>query len=190
MPQVVGLCVPAISPAAALPPQLAYHATRLGELARKAARLAGSSTADGAWLHRSGSAQPSLLNPVGGVQSVTKRMLRVREEIMGPGKYESVGKSQSVLSLIDPIISPRTPYCTASVARRCTSSAGCTPVPLTCVRRGVSVFRQAALSVDTVGALSIHRPVSAAGKASLSQAWGSPPAPRPQRAPVTNQPSR
>jgi hypothetical protein len=34
--------------------------------------------------------------------------IRVRGEIMGPGKYESVGKSQSVLIMISPIVSPRT----------------------------------------------------------------------------------
>jgi hypothetical protein len=34
--------------------------------------------------------------------------LRVRGEIMGPGKYESVGKSQSVLIMINPIIAPGT----------------------------------------------------------------------------------
>jgi hypothetical protein len=34
--------------------------------------------------------------------------VRVRVEIMGPGKYENVGKSQSVLVMIDPIISTRT----------------------------------------------------------------------------------
>jgi hypothetical protein len=34
--------------------------------------------------------------------------LRVRVKIMGPGKYENVGKSQSVFIMIDPIISPRT----------------------------------------------------------------------------------
>jgi hypothetical protein len=34
--------------------------------------------------------------------------LRVRVEIMGPGKCESVGKSQSVLIMIDPTISTRT----------------------------------------------------------------------------------
>jgi hypothetical protein len=32
----------------------------------------------------------------------------VRVEIMGLGKYENVGKSQSVLIMIDPIISTRT----------------------------------------------------------------------------------
>eukprot|EP01047_Picozoa_sp_COSAG01_P026284 COSAG01_NODE_1689_length_9488_cov_5.759825_6_plen_119_part_00 len=34
--------------------------------------------------------------------------LRGRGEIEGLGKYESVGKSQPLLSMIDPIISPRT----------------------------------------------------------------------------------
>ena len=34
--------------------------------------------------------------------------LRVRVEIMGPGKYEHVGKSQSVLIMINPIIFTRT----------------------------------------------------------------------------------
>jgi hypothetical protein len=34
--------------------------------------------------------------------------LRVRGEIMGPGKDENVGKAQSVLILINPIISNRT----------------------------------------------------------------------------------
>jgi hypothetical protein len=34
--------------------------------------------------------------------------VRVRVKIMGPGKYENVGKSQSVLMMIDPIISTRT----------------------------------------------------------------------------------
>jgi hypothetical protein len=32
----------------------------------------------------------------------------VRVEIMGPGKYENVGKSQSVLIMINPIIFTRT----------------------------------------------------------------------------------
>ena len=35
-------------------------------------------------------------------------LTRVRVEIMGPGKYEIVGKSQSVLFMINPIISTRT----------------------------------------------------------------------------------
>jgi hypothetical protein len=35
-------------------------------------------------------------------------LLRVRVEIMGPGKYENVGKSQSVLIMINPIIFTRT----------------------------------------------------------------------------------
>jgi hypothetical protein len=30
----------------------------------------------------------------------------VRGEMMGPGKYESVGKSQPVLVMINPILSP------------------------------------------------------------------------------------
>jgi hypothetical protein len=34
-------------------------------------------------------------------------LLRVRGEMMGPGKYESVGKSQPVLVMINPMISPR-----------------------------------------------------------------------------------
>jgi hypothetical protein len=34
--------------------------------------------------------------------------LRVRGEIMGPGNYENVGKSQPDLIRINPIISPRT----------------------------------------------------------------------------------
>jgi hypothetical protein len=34
--------------------------------------------------------------------------LRVRVEIMGPGKYEHVGKSQSDVMMIDPMISART----------------------------------------------------------------------------------
>jgi hypothetical protein len=36
------------------------------------------------------------------------RLVRVRVEIMGPGKYDSVGKSQSVLIMINPIIFTRT----------------------------------------------------------------------------------
>jgi hypothetical protein len=34
--------------------------------------------------------------------------IRVRVEIMGPGKYESVGESQSFLIMINPIICTRT----------------------------------------------------------------------------------
>eukprot|EP01047_Picozoa_sp_COSAG01_P019604 COSAG01_NODE_1095_length_11714_cov_9.062930_3_plen_230_part_00 len=37
-----------------------------------------------------------------------RTLLRVRVEIMGPGKYEDVGKSQSVIVMINPIISTRT----------------------------------------------------------------------------------
>jgi hypothetical protein len=39
---------------------------------------------------------------------VSGARVRVRVEIMGSQKYESVGKSQSALIMIDPIISPRT----------------------------------------------------------------------------------
>eukprot|EP01047_Picozoa_sp_COSAG01_P029837 COSAG01_NODE_2061_length_8482_cov_6.301925_2_plen_89_part_00 len=35
-------------------------------------------------------------------------ILRVRVEIMGPGRYENVGKSQSVLIVINPMIFTRT----------------------------------------------------------------------------------
>jgi hypothetical protein len=37
--------------------------------------------------------------------------IRVRVEIMGPGKYESVRKSQSVLIMVDPMIFTRTRTC-------------------------------------------------------------------------------
>jgi hypothetical protein len=40
--------------------------------------------------------------------------LRVRVELMGPGKYEHVGESQSVLMMINPMISP-TPVQTRSL---------------------------------------------------------------------------
>jgi hypothetical protein len=50
-------------------------------------------------------ARASVVRP--SVTSVS-RQLRVRGEIMGPGKCESVGESQSVLVMIKPIISPRT----------------------------------------------------------------------------------
>jgi hypothetical protein len=38
-------------------------------------------------------------------------LLRVRGEIMGAGNCENVGESQSVLIVIDPMISPRTRSC-------------------------------------------------------------------------------
>jgi hypothetical protein len=37
---------------------------------------------------------------------------------MGPGKYENVGKSQSVLVMINPMISPRTPTSATERLRR------------------------------------------------------------------------
>jgi hypothetical protein len=46
---------------------------------------------------------PGTLRPVATMVAV----VRVRVEIMGPGKYENVGKSQSVLTLIHPIIFTR-----------------------------------------------------------------------------------
>jgi hypothetical protein len=45
--------------------------------------------------------------------------LRVRVEIMGTQKCRNVGESQSVLIMIDPIISPRTRSCDADAWLKC-----------------------------------------------------------------------
>jgi hypothetical protein len=41
-------------------------------------------------------------------EGAASRHLRVRVEIMGPGKYEHVGKYQSVLIMVNPMIFTRT----------------------------------------------------------------------------------
>jgi hypothetical protein len=50
--------------------------------------------------------------------AAASRTVRVRGEIMAPGKYANVGKSQSVLIMIKPMISPHThivgPRCLAT----------------------------------------------------------------------------
>eukprot|EP01047_Picozoa_sp_COSAG01_P026808 COSAG01_NODE_1741_length_9356_cov_13.065572_5_plen_204_part_00 len=51
--------------------------------------------------------------------------LRVRVEIMGPGKYENAGKSQSVLIMINPIIFTRTRTQGVSSPHRPLGGGGC-----------------------------------------------------------------
>jgi hypothetical protein len=51
--------------------------------------------------------------------------LRVRVEIMGPAKYENAGKSQSVLIMINPIISTRTRTQGVSSPHRPMGGGGC-----------------------------------------------------------------
>jgi hypothetical protein len=69
---------------------------------------------------------------------LTKIDLRVRVEIMGPGKFRNVGKSQWILIMINPMISTRTR--TVCHARSC-QEIGDGSAPdgsLSCVRTGVA----------------------------------------------------
>jgi hypothetical protein len=86
------------------------------------------------------------------IRRILYRRIRVRVEIMGPGKYENVGKSQSVLIMINYIIFTRTrtqfAHGMSDGWRRCTSSR-CVVPPMTSCREARVRWPTCAMSSST-----------------------------------------